>query len=270
MKHNGLVALLARRINILLSPLGIKLLRATPPRSVGPDLHQLIQMPIARCVDTLGRSYGPEGTNHWVIFLREYFRNPSISIQQSSLYSHFNSFTNTDADNVWFSEIRAIDALGAFVPPRRMVYPWSPEIFVVRVANADPDRGENDWGPSSLSRIKAEHQRTINIFNSIKNSGYRPEDFLDRYGLYPYPWGVLLKKGDEFRFIVISGKHKLASLSVMGHTTVWVKFAPHCRHEQDTIPSVVDFDNAENWACVRHNIYTPEQARTLFLIYFRS
>ena len=269
MKHNGLLALLGQGVNIALSPLGIKLIRATPPRSIDSDIHQLIQMPIARCVDTLGRSYGPEGTNHWVTFLQEYSKNPSLSIQESSLYSYFNSFTRTDAHNVWFSEIRAIDALGAFVPPCRMVFPWSPEVFV-RAANTGPAKGQSDWGPSSLSRITAEHQRTINIFNSIQNSGYRPKDFIDRYGLYPYPWGVLLKKGDEFKFIVLSGKHKLASLSVIGHTTVWVKLAPHYSHARDTTPSIVDFDNAENWACVRHNIYTAEQARVLFLVYFRS
>ena len=42
MAKNPLVKWLGRGVNGCLAPLGLKLLRAAPPRRAGPDLHQLI------------------------------------------------------------------------------------------------------------------------------------------------------------------------------------------------------------------------------------
>jgi len=269
----------------LLSPLGVEIVRNLPVRSVELDLHQLIEFPIEHCLDPLGRPFSVGGGNHWVELLEQYSNDPSLSASQSSLQKYYTSFMIDDALDVLLST--SSSCLGDFRGAVRFcfdqnVLPWTSvakierclarrESLCTQTRPHGEGKGGDYWGPRhSAKSIQEEFERTIGLFNNIRETGYRPWDFRDKYGLFPYPWGVILKKSTGLRFVVISGKHKLAALSVMGHRSVFVKPPPFMRYARDQIPTVIDFESADHWPCVRYGACTVREAQALFTAYFKS
>ena len=252
----------------------ISALGRAPYRDEESDLAQLVDVPIGDCLDVLGRSYSSTGRNHWVEFLAEYSKQNHFLKEESSLHKYYKEFRFSDAMKVLFPSTHLDKTPDLIDPSREIIFPWS-YLTKVQQFSSDGSRSPSKvvspsdyWGPKTSSEIARECKRTVDIYNNIRSSGYRPEFFKDKYGLSPYPWGVILKYGEQHRFVILSGKHKISALSVMGATSVLVKPRPHAIASKDTYPLIVDYANARNWPCVQYGIYSEQQAKEFLAVYF--
>lgn len=108
------------------------------------------------------------------------------------------------------------------------------------------------------------------LYNSIKNNGYKPENYLTINSSYIQ--GDLLKKDWEFKFHIASGRHRAAVLAALDYEEIPVIFYDN-RKSMNKLKTaryhhILDVRNVENWLVVENDIYPPEFAKKLFDLYF--
>jgi hypothetical protein len=106
-------------------------------------------------------------------------------------------------------------------------------------------------GPKSPTWLDAETDRLLEVFESIGNRGYRPAGHGHRIA------GFFLVNGDSYRFVLLSGNHRVAALRALGHDHCVATFYPGW-------PYAVHHDGIDRWTVHRGGIYEPETARWLF------
>ena len=110
-------------------------------------------------------------------------------------------------------------------------------------------------------------QRTINTYLSIKERGYNPELFSDKSLNHGFIRGVMLKNDNDYRFVVLGGQHRVASLSLLGYEHIPVIFQ-HFLY--NPTPCIVDLKNLLNWPVYKMGIYDENAAITVFKAFFKS
>jgi len=120
-------------------------------------------------------------------------------------------------------------------------------------------------GPVSIQMGTAELYRTIRVYDSIKEEGYLPGKYRrsSRDFHEDHIHGYLLKKGKNYRFIIVGGNHRAAALSALGWNELPVTFIAG-------YPRVVDIQNIEEWPQVRKGNITISAAQEIFNCYFDS
>ena len=63
-----------------------------------------------------------------------------------------------------------------------------------------------------------QYRRCIRSYELIKKHGYVPEKFFDGYIS-----GFFIKRDDDYRFCVTSGKHRIGALSVLGEDRIKIR-----------------------------------------------
>lgn len=117
-----------------------------------------------------------------------------------------------------------------------------------------PEHGVSFFGPCTPEKVRLELDRLTNTISSIRANGYRP----DRHG---HIEGYFLKRADEYRFFILGGKHRAASLYHLGYSEIPVRMRVNC-------PRVIDLAEAEQWPLVRSGEVSLELAKAIFHQYF--
>jgi hypothetical protein len=78
-------------------------------------------------------------------------------------------------------------------------------------------------GPVSHAKIELESSRLKKTYMSISKNGYLPGS----YKFNGHIMGQLLKIESEYRFLILNGRHRAASLVALGYTYLPVKFYPN-------------------------------------------
>jgi hypothetical protein len=102
---------------------------------------------------------------------------------------------------------------------------------------------------------KHEFDRLITTFRSIRANGYRPHDFAPITGYF-------IGSGDDFRFVVGSGNHRMAALAALGARRVNVALHSH--------PAVVPLSQLTRWTVGHGGLFAPDTAHALFALYVRG
>src|SRR5690606_26217142 len=93
-----------------------------------------------------------------------------------------------------------------------------------------------------------EFNRVRDTFNSIRDHGYRPELASGEV------LGFFVLMGDQYRFLVRGGHHRLAAMAALGHASVRVAF------DQNMARSV-NVESLKLWPLVRTGAYDEPLAR---------
>ena len=117
-----------------------------------------------------------------------------------------------------------------------------------------PEHGTAIYGPATDKKVDLEMQRLTGTYESIRSHGYQP----DRHGDIT---GFLLRRGQEFRFLVRGGKHRTAALVHLGHPLVPVQFKPHW-------PRIIDRADVAHWPLVREGRMDEALAQDIFDCHF--
>ena len=217
---------------------------------------KVFEVEISRCRDFNGFNFGPWGYNHFVALLRELHANPDQDYAGSVLQRFYDGFHPNNVKELWFPGDSSILA-----PLSRgwVHWPWQAgsQFFNREGATYGP-RGNPLFGPNTYEFGAHEFKKCRRTFNLIQEYGYVPEIFPDSYVL-----GYFLKRGDDYRFIVTEGHHRMAALSFLGYETV------ECKHNP-TYPRVVDIEDIDQWPQIEKDFYPKDVAAKVFRHYFKE
>jgi hypothetical protein len=248
-------------------------------RSAQPPItpRYVVSVPLHRC-RTLGVLAFPcarADVNPMAATLRAYAAGDGRSYEGSPLQRYFERWQPaTFAEAVGLEPAAASARLQApttgDVPP----LPWSPDApsraherhqregFQQAVARAGVVGqelvGSLYYGPVSDAFGAATLERLVGVFESIQREGYVPGG-ADR----PHLRGLLFLRGEDYRVLITSGKHRVAALSVLQVDLVPVEFGT-------TPPVVVDRADVDRWPAVVTEMFTREEALDVFDRVFRA
>ncbi len=214
------------------------------------------------CVDAIGYSFAPDaqGSNRhpYVGALLERAAQTGLAYAGSALRTHYAAFQPALARDL-FPEARD-SALGA-MPANTHFVPWLTDDPDERVrktrralANEFPGVGMPNnplFGPLSDQQGEVEYDRIYRVFTSIRECGYRPpkhrKDDIQ---------GLALRRGDEMRFLVTAGKHRVAALSALAHLGEVDPEIP-ARFRR---PLIIDIRDIREWPQVRRGGWRTDAA----------
>lgn len=215
-------------------------------------------IPVGKIVSPHGFSYGPQGWHYYTEFLRQYEADPAIRYETSVLKRYYDAFRPQTVGDIFLYDRPE---------PRNGVFDELPALLVRDFWRLDGSAEEARshlleeetqlYGP--ISDIYGEEQfiRCINAHRLIKKHGYVPERFEDGY-----LGGFFLKSGDDYRFIVFAGKHRLAALSVLGYKEVKVTCPYNLK--------ILDIDAIDTWPTIRSGLFSAEDLLPVFMKYFEE
>ncbi|WP_406945519.1 hypothetical protein ACJA3J_03350 [Halobacillus sp. SY10] len=78
-----------------------------------------------------------------------------------------------------------------------------------------------------------------------------------------YVRGHFLRNGEDYRFKVTGGQHRMAVLGVLGQTDLDVKLQPDWKR-------VIDIRHIDQWEQVKNGTYSVRAAQKVFHCYFQT
>ena len=125
-----------------------------------------------------------------------------------------------------------------------------------RLGIVNPEEIQWTWArPTSFEKIKLEANRTMSIYKSILEKGYRRNDG-DDGDIYGH---LLINENMEYRWQSIQGQHRASVLSALGYDSTIVR-----------IMKVIKRDDVLKWKNVKNGFYTKEEALKIFDSVFYS
>lgn len=210
-------------------------------------------VPVTSCRNVTLFGFGPQAFDAWQATARQLASEPATPVEETVLARFAAKFQPRTAAELLFSSPRAdvpessplwrIDTADV-----RFFWPWSPEVRPWP-ANAPADLRLPSHGPLGGKVLELEVWRLKRLVASVKEGGYRPlpQDAIR---------GTLLILGDQFRFIIRAGFHRVAVLAALGHDEVPVRLASGAQR-------LMSLDQLRTWPLVREGVFSPELADLL-------
>jgi hypothetical protein len=220
----------------------------------------LMEVPLADCRDKLGFPFASTTLQPFVRTVRQYLEEKSLRYCDSALKEYFD---DVQPRNLWellsLSEDPNPDLLT--FPPFALVMPWDAtslekkrrsRTMVIRRENAR--RGANlgiehgaKVGPVSIEKGQLEFRALTRLTESILSQGYIRNDGPrgDIRG-----W-ILINRAGDVRYVVRSGKHRIAVLTALGFESVPLRIC---------FARVPRLSEVDRWPHVIDGLFTREQA----------
>lgn len=225
---------------------------ALPPFDAAKGVYTI---PVDKIVSPHGFGYGPQGWHFYTEMLKEHIADPDRPYAQSILKKYYDTFQPTTVrDIIDYKGELNIPVLGR-LPALLIRDFWRLDGSVEEILASVRDEETQLYGPISEFYGEEQHIRCVNAYRLIRKHGYIPDRFEDGYLS-----GYFLKHGNDFRYIVMGGKHRLAALGVLGYETVKVTCPYNLK--------ILDVDMIENWPTVRSGLFTPTEIRPVFDRFF--
>jgi len=221
------------------------------------------------CVTELGFGYGIDHWHPYVEVLLEYKRNKNLTYSGSVLERYYNTWHPKNATEALLKN-KPGPSKFSDIPPFAYVVPWTNKKFsdradkarkFMKAENTDAgnpeigsDEGYNHFGPVSTRKGQLEFNRLITVYNSINDTGYKRE----RGGDGDIR-GYLLRRDEQYRFLIYGGYHRLAAVAALGYESIPVRI-------DNTI--VIEHRDADYWPQVQRGIWSKQHAVNYFHMLF--
>lgn len=228
-----------------------------------PAKQQIIfNCPVQQIVSSNGFGYSRNGWHPFSATLEEFDTTSSEGYSGSVLKRYYNRFqpqNGLEAVVGWDFEFDRLRDFPSYV----ILPPWNPntvdeerkgaESWTLQdnaehgAPHLDISDGCNYHGPVSNEKGVLEWKRLIAVYESIQAYGYDLSQGAVRVNV--------LRRDGEFRYLAVSGHHRIAAVAALGHSEV---------------PStlrfnwIIDRSEAEYWPQVRRNVWTKEAAESYF------
>ena len=217
----------------------------------------VFEVELDKCIDLYGAGY-TDDFQHFVAVLNEYAGNPELKYEDSVLNTYYERFQPRNAEEALFiKQGRAPRLRHGWIG-----YPWLWDRSLKVVFDPSPGEtrpgGNHHFGPNTDEFGEAEFKRLVPLYNILKEQGYHPELFADGYIS-----GYLLVKGDDYRFVVTEGQHRMAVLAALGYEKIRCRFS-----NQPQYPHVVLWEDVKKWPQVANGVYSRNLALKIFERFF--
>jgi len=193
-----------------------------------------VECDLSDCVTFNGLGYGQQNWHPFVSFLRQYREDHTSTYDGSALQQYYQLWQPAHAAEA-LARAQNLDNRLRHENRFSYIQPWrtkSPnEIYMRRQENVRQFGASYEYedmtleedgmflqGPLSPRKGEIEVHRLVTIYSSIAENGYVRSGHSggDINGL-------ILKMGGAFRYLVISGHHRAAALTALGHESVPVR-----------------------------------------------
>ena len=204
-------------------------------------------------ISSFAGSYYFNGNDPLVNTALEYLKKPNQNLKDSYLYKYYKNFQPKTYGELY--ELRSKNKLHT-IKSTSYFHPWihnrPTNIFRCGL-----------FGPKDISNVEHRIVRIINIINNIKKYGFLPskDDMIEGY--------ILLKKNDDYRFLITSGHHRVAVLTAMYMNGNKLYESIPVKYDNVRVNiRVVKEGNVNNWTGVRSGWLKREDALEMFNKYF--
>lgn len=209
---------------------------------------EVVNVPLHKCCDWQGFMYAKEGWHYFSALLREYKKNPDLHYSISILKEYYDKYQPRSTFECFLceEEFNSKHHTTPWVP-----LPWDQSFRVKLLDN-------QHFGPNSNAFIKKEFERITTLYHKLRVQGYQPLNHRDGYVR-----GHFLRNGEDYRFKVTGGQHRMAVLGVLGQTDLDVKLQPDWKR-------VIDIRHIDQWEQVKNGTYSVRAAQKVFHCYFQT
>lgn len=245
-------------------------------RSAGlPSLFSIRPEHLRNVGPVTGAAYFPcskDAGNPFVETILQYLENPELDYAESALKLYHDGFQPaTIAEALGVEDDGNLHFL-LHRPPILTFSPWArPPIddwkhhlrrrqYNIDIENRScghnlsHEAGHYGFGPVGEAKGKLEIDRLAAIVSSITKNGYQLQRGSEAVQV------IVLRAGEEYRFICSNGHHRMAALAALGYETLPVSL----------VPKVIDRSDMATWPGVRKSVFTPEQALHVFDMFFHG
>ncbi|MFO7545870.1 MAG: hypothetical protein R6W77_10285 [Trueperaceae bacterium] len=203
-----------------------------------------------------GEDPATSGWHPFVAVLHQLAANPELRYEDSVLARFYQRFQPRNQVELLFPRDVAAahaDAALAFAPMRQGYAPLVPwQLALERGSDRGehglgPEHGHQSFGPVSSDKGRTEFARLRSTFVSIRDHGYQPARATGEIS------GLFVLRGDDYRFVIRAGHHRMAALAALGAATARVGF-----FHRD--PRAVNAEAIRTWPLVREGIFDEELA----------
>ncbi len=219
---------------------------------------EIIAVDVERCRSLNGFGFTENGWNHFTAALKEQLENPDLPYNKSVLKAFYENFQPCNRQEQLFGYRQ--DPL----PPLDRgwtLLPW----VETKNRHTNPigspftrDKANHHYGPNSDQFGRLVQKKLLDTYTLIKKHGYMPEIFPDGY-----IQGYLLKDGEDYRFYVNEGQHRMAAIGLLGYEVIKARFNP------EFLP-LVDIRDLHQWPQVESGLYSKKTAEKVFRFFFEE
>jgi hypothetical protein len=221
-------------------------------------------VPLDRMVNRAGFPFGSGGWHPLIAALEEQLNDPPSAVPGSVLTCFYQRYQPATVHDVLFDGIdvpRA--AMSSWPAVDRLIDIWSTTDRQVNdarrtVAAAGALPLSQFRGPMPAEEVAVHLNRLVAIHTSLAEHGYRPSSFGSRFVT-----GYFLTSGDQYRFVVGHGNHRVAAMSLLGHREMRVTF-------RKSHPPVVAEERLHLWTTAHGGLLEPHEVRAVFDRFFRD
>jgi len=208
------------------------------------------EIAVSDCVSFLGVAFD-KGSHPIVETMRELIDDPHLPYSRTTLGQHHERFQPQTMRELFFPG-EGGDAVAQLDdwPVRRSLYRyvWDISGDQLRDALSSPRRDTNySFGPATAEDGRGDLDRIKKVLTAVRHD-YRPADF-------PPVTGYFLSRGQDVRFVIGSGNHRVAALVALGMSHIRVVLHSH--------PAVVSAEELATWTRPHGGIYDPQCAYAL-------
>ncbi|CAN5413117.1 hypothetical protein BH23ACT9_BH23ACT9_29040 [soil metagenome] len=224
----------------------------------GPDTFVV---DLHRVVNRVRFRYGSGTWHPYVAALQEQLDGFEGDFEDSVLVRFYERFRPSTVHDALLGDGIPRGVLAGWPAVDNLLEVWSVTERHVGEVKARMARSDTPWtsqylGPTPLLHSREHLERIEEAYTSIRTTGYRPSAYAD--GVVT---GYFLVDGDDYRFVVGDGNHRLAALTLVDVNRIPVRLRlPH--------PPVVARDNLDRWTVEGGGLYSAEEASALFDSFF--
>ena len=207
----------------------------------------------------IGFSYADEGWHPFVETLKEYIQNKNLKYEDSSLALVYQKYCPKNVQEVLLDQIKEPVVPFCEWPPANDLLRWvwalntsSVKSYLRYVKKKKEAEGWIFFGPHSPEYGKKEFNRLVKVYDSIGANGYQKE-LAEQDPVN----GYFLKSGDDFRFVLLQGNHRVSALKALGYSEVSAVI-------RKGHPAVIDRNDLKQWTKSFGGMYSAFLVQSLF------
>jgi hypothetical protein len=193
--------------------------------------HILLRVPVdkVRFLGVHGYKVNQKGTAPFISTLEKYKDNKIKGYKDSTLCEFYSKFQPKTISEYLYLQNTSNNLMNS-LPPSGVFLPWQNVDPIEQVnqraiqvesdnqehkANISFSGGDPFYGPVSIEKANLEYNRLTKVFDSIQKHGFK----VDTKGKDNIN-AIVLEHGNEYRYFIISGQHRIAALSVLGYEKI--------------------------------------------------